>query len=182
MPRLWYPDEDAARTMIAEFTENVARDGLRLRLRGFDGRERLLSAIAQPRWGKYRRLPDKAAALHFFLNKGHPFIDGNKRFAIAAMVVFLSLNDAAFFATDDDVVRLALSVADGSMSFPESIPFVRERIVYRPRDWSTEGLQAWAAGLNSGQRALLRAGALNEWFGREPVNWYGVQWTEEDSH
>lgn len=88
MPRLWYPDEQAARTLIAALTEGLAGDGLKMRLRGSDGRERLLSALGQPLWPQYRSLADKAAVLHFGLNKGHPFIDGNKRFAVAAMETF----------------------------------------------------------------------------------------------
>lgn len=40
----------------------------------------------------YPTIPDKAAAYAFFLAKNHPFVDGNKRTAEAAMLVFLELN------------------------------------------------------------------------------------------
>ncbi len=136
MARLWYPDEAAARIVISTLTEGLADDGLRMRLRGNDGRERLLSALDQPRWSRYRSLPDKAAALHFFLNKGHPLVDGNKRFAVAATDTFLYINGADFFGTDSDVVNLALGVADGTVSLKALTTSFRAR-VFRIA-WSNE--------------------------------------------
>ena len=57
----------------------------------------LLSSIAQPRMtfegrGLYPSLADKAAALCFSIVMNHPFLDGNKRTAHAAMEAFLQLN------------------------------------------------------------------------------------------
>ena len=58
----------------------------------------LASAVEQPRMtfgGEelYPRVAEKAAILGFALAKNHPFVDGNKRTAHAAMEVFLMLND-----------------------------------------------------------------------------------------
>ncbi len=55
------------------------------------------SALAQPRMtygGEelYPSLAEKAGALAYSLVKNHPFVDGNKRIAHAAMEVFLVLN------------------------------------------------------------------------------------------
>jgi len=75
-------------------TEAIARFG------GADGiRETSLleSAVAAPRasfGGKspYNDLVEIAAAYLYFLCKNHPFIDGNKRAALGACIVFLRLN------------------------------------------------------------------------------------------
>ena len=58
----------------------------------------LESAVAAPQasfGGKspYRDIPEVAAAYLFYLCKNHPFIDGNKRTALGACLVFLRLND-----------------------------------------------------------------------------------------
>ena len=42
--------------------------------------------------GIYPSLQQKAARLCFGLVKNHPFLDGNKRIGIHAMLVFLALN------------------------------------------------------------------------------------------
>ncbi len=56
----------------------------------------------------------KAAALCFGLIQNHPFIDGNKRIGVHLCDVFLELNGIRLDFTDNDLVRLGLSVADGS--------------------------------------------------------------------
>ena len=58
----------------------------------------LESAVAAPQasfGGKspYRDIAEVAAAYLFYLCKNHPFIDGNKRAALGACIVFLRLND-----------------------------------------------------------------------------------------
>jgi death on curing protein len=52
----------------------------------------LESALFRPRTGYYRDLVEEAAALLESLVQNHPFIDGNKRVASAAMDVFLRVN------------------------------------------------------------------------------------------
>ena len=74
---------------------------------GLQGQARLESALAVPWQPNYRTLPQKAAALQYHLSENHPFIDGNKRFAVAAMVFFLELNQALLLATDERLVRSA---------------------------------------------------------------------------
>ena len=56
---------------------------------------------------------DKAAALGYGLAMNHPFIDGNKRIAHAAMAVFLELNGSGLEAAVDDQERLMLDLAAG---------------------------------------------------------------------
>lgn len=52
----------------------------------------LEAALARPRTGYYRDLIGQAAALLESLSQNHPFIDGNKRTAIAVSAAFLRVN------------------------------------------------------------------------------------------
>jgi death-on-curing protein len=62
----------------------------------------------------YPKLEEKAAHIGFSLVKNHPFIDGNKRTGIAAMLVFLKANSVDVRCEDGDLVALGLGLADGS--------------------------------------------------------------------
>jgi death-on-curing protein len=80
----------------------------------------LESALAQPKatFGSedlYPSAAEKASALAFSLAMNHPFVDGNKRIAHAAMAVFLDLNGFAIEATVDDQERLMLDLAAGTL-------------------------------------------------------------------
>ncbi|MBV8186761.1 MAG: type II toxin-antitoxin system death-on-curing family toxin [Alphaproteobacteria bacterium] len=52
----------------------------------------LEAALFRPQTGYYADVVEEAAALWESLSQGHPFIDGNKRTALAAMHVFLTIN------------------------------------------------------------------------------------------
>jgi death on curing protein len=52
----------------------------------------LNSAVGRPQSGYYADVIEEAAALFESLSQNHPFIDGNKRTAIASAAVFLRLN------------------------------------------------------------------------------------------
>jgi death-on-curing protein len=60
---------------------------------------------------RYPSLAEKAAALCFSIVQSHPFVDGNKRTAHAAMEVFLVLNgyelDAKVDETEETLLLLA---------------------------------------------------------------------------
>lgn len=96
---------------------------------GDEGRHRLESALAVPRQANHRTLPQKAAALHYHLNKNHPFIDGNKRFAVSAMEVFIALNRAYLVTTDEMLETVSLRVARDEMTREELTRFVTKRTV-----------------------------------------------------
>lgn len=88
---------------------------------GLRDRGLLESAAAMPRatfGGEYLhpRLSDMAAACHFHLCRNHPFVDGNKRTAVAVAEVFLLINGQELTAPDDALLRLTFGVADGSLS------------------------------------------------------------------
>jgi death-on-curing protein len=68
-------------------------------------------------------LPEKAAAYHFHLCANHPFMDGNKRVAVAAAEVFLLINGPELSASDNDVEELTLGLAAGRLSKDQVIEF-----------------------------------------------------------
>ena len=66
----------------------------------------------------------KAAALCFGLIQNHPFVDGNKRIGVHLCDVFLELNGIKLDYTDEDLVQLGLSVADGSWGMPDILAWI----------------------------------------------------------
>ena len=88
---------------------------------GLRDRGMLESAVAMPQavFGGQELHPglaSKAAAYHFHLCSNHPFVDGNKRVAVAAAELFLVLNGFELSATDDEIEEMTLGVARGEMS------------------------------------------------------------------
>lgn len=59
----------------------------------------------------YPTVADKAAALAWTIITRHVFHDGNKRTGMSSLELFLRLNDYRLFATDDEVVEIAVQVA-----------------------------------------------------------------------
>lgn len=93
----------------------------------------LESALAQPRasFGSIELHPtlvDKAAALAFSLCLNHPFIDGNKRVAHAAMEVFLLLNGHELVAEVDEQERVMLDVAAGLWTRQQLADWLQMRV------------------------------------------------------
>ena len=77
----------------------------------------LESAVAAPQatfGGKslYADLVELAAAYLFYLCRNHPFVDGNKRAALGACLVFLRLNGVEPRADGPEWEKLTLAVAD----------------------------------------------------------------------
>lgn len=82
------------------------------------------AAVARPRssaFGEdaYPTVSLKAAALLHSLARNHALVDGNKRIAWLAAVVFLDLNGAAPDVTDDAAFDLVIDVAEGVAEVPE---------------------------------------------------------------
>lgn len=57
----------------------------------------------------------QAAAYLFHLVQNHPFVDGDKRVAFAAMDVFLRLNNLRLQLSDDEAFSLVMKRAVGEM-------------------------------------------------------------------
>ena len=96
----------------------------------------LQSALAQPRMtfdgeDLYPTLIEKASALGFSIIQNHPFIDGNKRTAHAAMEIFLILNGSEIRAEVNEQEATILKVASGAMSREEFTTWLRSHVVER---------------------------------------------------
>ena len=80
----------------------------------------LESAVARPRqrWhdDESVRVSDLAAAYAYGLAANHPYVDGNKRVALVAMVAFLDRNGIELTATNADALSTMLSVAAGQLT------------------------------------------------------------------
>jgi death-on-curing protein len=75
----------------------------------------------------YPDIADKAAALMHSLALNHPFVDGNKRVAAFAAIVFAESNGHGFLATPDELVEATLAVAEGKMAV-EAVAIFRQRL------------------------------------------------------
>ena len=73
-------------------------------------------------------LPEMAAAYHFHLASNHPFVDGNKRIAAAALFMFLFLNNHDLDCTEDELVWLTLGVATGDLTKSDVAVFIATHI------------------------------------------------------
>lgn len=76
----------------------------------------------------YPDVPSKAAALMHSLVLNHPFVDGNKRVALHAAILFAALNSHELLASPDDVTALTLSAAQGKVSVEALGVWFRQRL------------------------------------------------------
>ena len=74
----------------------------------------LEAALFRPQTGYYPTLIDEAAALWESLSQNQPFVDGNKRMALAATYVFLAINGLEITATDDEAQDFVLGLYSAS--------------------------------------------------------------------
>lgn len=100
---------------------------------GLRDRGLLESAIAMPRatfGGKdlHPDLAEKAAAYFFHLCGNHPFVDGNKRVAVAAAELFLLINRHELVVEDHSVEDLTMGTADGRVSKAQVVEFFRAHV------------------------------------------------------
>ncbi|MCA0318277.1 MAG: type II toxin-antitoxin system death-on-curing family toxin [Proteobacteria bacterium] len=78
----------------------------------------LESALDRPRnkWAyEGAGLPELAAAYAYGIARNHPFVDGNKRAALLALVVFLDLNDVDFDVPEAEMAAIILALAAGDV-------------------------------------------------------------------
>ena len=67
---------------------------------------------------------ETGARLGNTLISNHAFVDGNKRIGIYVMLSFLELNGVPIQCTDEELVRIGLSIAGGSMGYEELLQWV----------------------------------------------------------
>lgn len=90
----------------------------------------LESALFRPQSGYYEDITAEACALLESLAVNHPFVDGNKRVAFAAMEIFLLINGWRITATQQQIYRLMMRLFDnGQFELAELDKWFRPRIV-----------------------------------------------------
>ncbi len=74
----------------------------------------------------YPTKEEKGARLGYSLISNHAFVDGNKRIGVYVMLTFLEVNGIHLDCTNEDVVKVGLGVANGSMDYEALLAWVRE--------------------------------------------------------
>jgi death-on-curing protein len=102
---------------------------------GMRDRGLLESALARPinkfSYGE-TDLAALAAAYGFGIARNHPFIDGNKRTALASIIVFLGLNGIDLNAPQESATAMILSLAAGEITEDVLASWIADHI--RPLD------------------------------------------------
>lgn len=96
----------------------------------------LESALGRPQnkfaYGE-RDLTALAAAYAFGIARNHPFIDGNKRAALAAMIVFFNLNGIDLLIPQADMTAAILAVAAGEAEEDVLVQWLRDHLAQPKR-------------------------------------------------
>ena len=74
----------------------------------------------------YPTVEEKAARLGYALIANHAFVDGNKRIGMYVMLSFLQVNGIHIHPTNEEVARVGLAVASGTMSCEELLAWIVE--------------------------------------------------------
>lgn len=73
----------------------------------------------------YPSLEEKGARIGFSLIANHAFVDGNKRIGLFVMLVFLEINGLKISATDQDIIEIGLSVANGKTDYEALLNWIK---------------------------------------------------------
>lgn len=93
---------------------------------GVRDRGALKSALGRPQSGHYRDLIEQAAALLESLSQNHPFVDGNKRTAIAVTAAFLHVNGFRLEFDDPKAYEFLMQLYEsGQFRFERVEPWLR---------------------------------------------------------
>lgn len=74
----------------------------------------------------YPSKEEKAARLAYSLISNHAFVDGNKRIGVYVMLTFLEVNGIHIECTDDEIVKIGLSIACGNMDYNAVLNWILE--------------------------------------------------------
>ena len=72
----------------------------------------------------YPTKEEKGARLGYSLISNHAFVDGNKRIGMFVLLVFLEVNGIKLRPSVDDVARVGLAVASGTMKYDDLLEWI----------------------------------------------------------
>ena len=100
-------------------------------LQGIRDEGGLESAIARPRniaeYGAIESPGVLGAALVWAIVKNHPFVDGNKRAAFAALQIFLKINGFVLDCSEVEETAMILGIAGGQIAEEQWTRWVEEK-------------------------------------------------------
>ena len=102
---------------------------------GLRDRSMLESALGRPqnKWAYGESdLAALAAAYAFGIARNHPFVDGNKRASLLAIITFLGLNGVDFIADQGAAVVLIQSLAAGEIDEDGLTRWIRDSLAGAP--------------------------------------------------
>jgi death on curing protein len=100
---------------------------------GLRDRAALESALGRPQSGDYRDVIAQAAALLESLSQNHPFVDGNKRTAVAVMAAFLRVNGFRLEFDDLEAYEFLIQLYEsGRIRFERLEPWLRRHARLAP--------------------------------------------------
>lgn len=76
----------------------------------------------------YPSAVEKAAQIAFAISRNHPFVDGNKRVAVTAMLALLRQNKVDISFTQEALIALGLGLADGSLSYEDVVAWIKKHM------------------------------------------------------
>ena len=74
----------------------------------------------------YPSKEEKGAKLGYSLISNHAFVDGNKRIGMYVLLTFLEINGVRIEPTEEEVARVGLAVAAGTMQYEDLLEWIRE--------------------------------------------------------
>ena len=75
---------------------------------------------------QYPSVEEKAARLMFAGTGNHAFLDGNKRMGVFVMLITLELNDIPLKFTQEELIELGLSAANGSWNYDNIFDWIKK--------------------------------------------------------
>ena len=76
----------------------------------------------------YPTAEEKAARLGFALASNHPFVDGNKRIGVLAMLTFLEASGHKIKATDEEIYDLGMALGRGELSQTDLLLWIESHL------------------------------------------------------
>ncbi len=74
----------------------------------------------------YPTKQEKGARLGYSLISNHAFVDGNKRIGMYVLLTFLETNGIKIRPTNEEVARVGLAVAAGTMKYEDLLEWIIE--------------------------------------------------------
>lgn len=75
---------------------------------------------------RYPSVEEKAARLAYALVGNHPFVDGNKRVGMLAMLMMLTLNGVALCYSQMELIHLGVGTASGALKYEEILYWIQQ--------------------------------------------------------